>query len=225
MALPPYAVAVILDNSYTAIDGDFFPNRLAAQKTAVDRLSQYYLSTNEKSQIAVFTMSSSEFGIRTSFTSSHSKILSSMSNITTGGKLQFQRALKSALMSLKHCSLKIEEKRVLAFIGNEHDVTSKDIANSLSLAFKREDVSLDIVIIGKNVPNVSFFKRICSDIPRSTCLIVNSCDTVLSDAVLKSDIRPGKKLSQINPRDIGYNDQNYIMALNLSQQVAAKPKS
>ena len=224
MTLPPYAIAVILDNSDTAIDGDFYPNRFGAQKTTVDRLAQYYFSTNPESQIAIHTMGSAEFGIRCSFTSMQSKIISAMNNVSTGGKLLFQKALKCALMSLKHCSDKVEEKRVLAFIGNDHDVTSREIANSISSTFRREDVPLDIVIIGKNVPNVSFFRRICSDIPRSTCLNVPSCDTVLSDVVLKSDIRPGKKISQINPREIGCNDPKYLTALFLSQQVAKQKK-
>ena len=224
MALPPYAVAVILDNSDTAIDGDFIPNRFDAQKTAVDRLSQYYLSTNPESQFGINTMASEEFGIRSSFTSNHQKIMLSMQNIKIGGKLLFQKALKNALLSLKHCNAKTEEKRVLAFIGNDHDINSPEIVKKTVNTFKREDVSLDIVIIGKSVPNVPFLKKICREIPKSFCIEVRECDTVLSDKVLKSEIRPGKKISQINPREFGMSDPNFIRALEMSEAFAREKK-
>lgn len=202
MSLPPYAIAVLIDNTDTAIDGDFFPNRLDAQRTTVDRLSQFYYSSNKKSQIGIVTMGSKEFGLRTSLTSNHTEILKTLQNIKPGGNLLFQKGLKIITMMLKYSSKDIEEKRILAFIGGNHGIETKEEADQIAAIYVREDIPLDIVLIGRRIPNVHLIKSICRAIPGSNCLEVRECETLLSDKVLSSKICPMKTLSPSELQDL-----------------------
>lgn len=206
MSLPPYAIAVLIDNTDISIDGDFYPNRLDAQKTTVDRLSQFYFSSNPKSQIGIVTMGSKEFGLRTSLTSSHTTILKTLQNIKPGGSLYFLKALKTIMIMLKYCNIDVEEKRVLAFIGGDHGINDKEKANEIATTFTREDIPLDIVIIGKRVPNVPLIKNMCRQIPGSNCIEIRECDNLLSDKVFSSKICPAKNLSQAELNELIENE-------------------
>ena len=45
------AIIIFIDNSETSINGDFYPNRLDAQKTAAERLIQFFTRVNPQTQI------------------------------------------------------------------------------------------------------------------------------------------------------------------------------
>jgi len=212
------AITFLLDNSSNSIDGDFIPNRFEAQKTAVDRLVSYYFSSNSETQIAIGTIGSKEFGIRLSFSSSYEKIIGIMQGISIGGSILVEKALRCAVISLNHCHPSIKERNVFLFIGSDHGLTMP-IAESLIEAFKQNDVSLDIVVIGKYVSNISVLKKMCSRIPHSHFLEVPSSETVLSDNILQSDIRRGKNPSKMDVKDFAKNDPHLLEAIRRSQEI------
>ena len=219
MTLSSRAISIFIDNSAVSINGDFIPNRLEAQKTTIDRLSSYYFSSNPETQIAVGTLGSSEFGIRVSFTSDYEKLISSIQNISCGGILNLERGIKSALLSLKYCNRSIKEKNILLFIGSEHNLTMNSVIDIINI-FKKENISLDIVLFGQNIKNTLPLKKLCKEIQHSHYLEILQSNTVLSDNVLQSDIRRGKDPSKMNSKELvkcAKNDPELLNAILLSQ--------
>lgn len=98
------AVAILIDNSATSIDGDFYPNRLTAQLITAGRYAQHLFSENPNNQVAIGTLGDTEFGIRASFTTSLPKIESIFNNIVSSGSIDLERGLKSAILALHHCN-------------------------------------------------------------------------------------------------------------------------
>ena len=96
----PTAVAILIDNSATSINGDFYPSRLQAQILTAVRYSQFLFSGNQNSQVAIGTLSHMEPGIRMSFTNSYQKIENSLNNITSSGNIDFLKGIKCALLAL-----------------------------------------------------------------------------------------------------------------------------
>lgn len=120
MSINGKAVVILIDNSPGSIDSDFYPNRLEAQKVAIERLTTYLFSICSYSQVSLITMSSDEFGIRTSFTSTSSKISSILRNIHSTSSIS-QNAQNSSNEKLKiYCPLLLEKSLKTALIAIEH---------------------------------------------------------------------------------------------------------
>lgn len=215
----PTAVAILIDNSATSINGDFYPSRLQAQILTAVRYSQFLFSGNQNSQVAIGTLSHMEPGIRMSFTNSYQKIENSLNNITSSGNIDFLKGIKCALLALHHCnpneSLK---KRILAFIGGENDITEKNAKYILTLLSK-ECVALDLVLLGNNISNKNVLEEIVSSIPinlHSNFLNVIHSNTVLSDDVLSSSIGPGQN-SKVLLSEYAKKDPDLLAAIGMSK--------
>lgn len=133
------ALVILIDNSPNSIDGDFYPNRLEAQKIAIERLSTYLFSICSYSQVALLTMSADEFGIRSSFTMSSSKINNVLRNIYSSSNLlnsECQNSLKkklhesSDIFSDYPCSILLEKSLKTALIMIDHFHYSNNIDNN-----------------------------------------------------------------------------------------------
>lgn len=98
------AVAILIDNSATSMDGDFQRNRLEAQLITAERYAHLLFSTNEHNQVAIGALSNVQFGICVSFTNSIQKIQSVSKNIQSSGSIDLERGLKSAVLALRHCN-------------------------------------------------------------------------------------------------------------------------
>lgn len=218
----PKAVAILIDNSATSIDGDFYPSRLQAQILTAIRYSQFLISENQYSQIAIGTLSNTESGFRASFTNSHQKIENALNNITSSGCINFLKGIKCAVLALHHCrSHEALRKKILAFVGSYDDITKKN-ATYVSSLLSEECIGLDLVILGNNIPNIKIFEEIVNSIPKelqSNFLNVIRSNTVLSDDVLSSSIGPGQN-SKILLSEYAKNDPDLLTAINLSNSAA-----
>jgi 26S proteasome regulatory subunit N10 len=213
------AVVILLDNTSTSMDGDFYPTRLKAQTLTVERFAQYLLTVESHAQIALGTLSSSEFGVRSSLTNSLKRINDALQTVTArAGSARLASGIRWAILALHHCSPDIRTKRILAFIGSEHDITTI-IAAELSEKILAEKIYLDLVVFGPDVPRIPVLRGM---IPKSldggcTFLIIERSDTVLSDNVLASAIGPGQQMARITAEDLAKSDPELAQAMALSQ--------
>jgi 26S proteasome regulatory subunit N10 len=213
------AVVVLLDNTSTSMDGDFYPTRLKAQTLTVERFAHYLLTVEPLAQIAVGTLSSSEFGVRSSLTGSLKRIIDAVQTVTArAGCARLASGIRWAILALHHCPQDIRTKRILAFIGSDHDITTINAAE-LSEKMLAEKVYLDIVVFGPDVPRIPVLRRM---IPKAfdqvcTFLTVEKSDTVLSDNVLASPIGPGQQMARIAASDLAKSDPELAQAISLSQ--------
>lgn len=152
------AVAILIDNSPASINGDFYPNRIEAQKIAIERLSTYLFSISSYSQVALITMSPDEFGIRSSFTTMSNKINSVLRNINASSHLSqdsikkypinsleknpknnssenvcpilLEKSLKTALVMIDHFHYQSANNEIIDPISNKGNNNKNETSNS-----------------------------------------------------------------------------------------------
>jgi 26S proteasome regulatory subunit N10 len=223
-ALQARAVVVLIDNTHSSIDGDFYPTRLEAQKQTVKRFAQYLFSVQPSSEVAIGTLCSSEAGIRSSFTNSQCRISNSLLSVTPRcGILTLSIGIQCAILALRRCNRTISHRRILAFVGSDHDINCAEIAQNLADQLLVEKVYIDIVVIGPDVPSVRYLKQLIPPKVAAKChfLHVPSSDTVLSDNVLASPIRPGEESARVPVNDAGIPAADLATALALSASCQA----
>jgi 26S proteasome regulatory subunit N10 len=219
MAVGAKAIAILIDNTTTCIDGDFFPTRLDAQKLTIERLSQYLFSVNALSQVAMCTLSSSQFGLRSSFTNVQSRVMDSLKLVTAStGVIRLAAGIKLAVLALHHCSPDVVMKRILAFVGAPHDVANADAAAELAALLLSEKVLIDFVVIGCDSFPRDILRMLIPGRTARMCtfLEVQRSAAILSDNVLASPIGPGQQMAKMQIPGLAKGDPDLAQALSLS---------
>lgn len=189
-----HAVIIFIDNSAMSIDGDFLPNRLAAQINTVENYAQCLFSENTSlnnssdeangnsnmngfnsfnldydniydyqerdlfsndSLIAVGTIGSEEFGIRTSFTSNYMRLQKTLSTITTGGTVLLDRAIKLGFMALKHAP-PLAQLKMIFFLNSseltilENTLDDKKVNELNKKILENKKITVNFIVIGEN---------------------------------------------------------------------------
>jgi 26S proteasome regulatory subunit N10 len=215
------SVVVLIDNTSFSIDGDFFPTRLEAQKLAVERYAQYLFSVNAHSQIALASLSSSQYGVRVSFTRLGPRLVTALASVTPScGIAQLARAIQWALIAFHHAQT--AARHILTFIGGEHDVADSKTADTLALMIAEARVYVDIVAIGPDVKHIPLLRRL-SEGSGGYYIEVLKSDTVLSDNVLASSIGPGPN-SRIQVAEYAKSDPDFAQALSMSIEPPKAPR-
>jgi 26S proteasome regulatory subunit N10 len=192
---PPQAVVFLIDNSAASLDGDFYPNRLDAQKNTIHRLSDYFLSQNAQSQIGLGTMGSTSFGISSCLTSDSHRFVQSLDRITRGGECRLDSAIRCAILSLKMHDSSIVRLRVISFISSQTPLPPAAILDLARIA-DREKVILDVVAFGDDV-NCDVLRNLVSKMPAgSNFVFCPPGGMILSDAVCDSVIGPGLEIGR-----------------------------
>lgn len=232
------AVAILIDNSATSMDGDFNLNRLDAQIQTISRYSQHLFDRKNNSQVAIGTLSTQEFGIRVSFTTNFRKVETCCEGITSSGTLDLVKGIKCAVLALHHCKnsngseseIDIEQdskipftnefrgkKRILAFVGSQNNLDSNNYRDLIDILLK-EQVGIDLIELGESVPNSEVLAEFISELNKrekpdgvlSTYLPIPKSKTLLSDDVISK-----LELDQI---DDFPNDLDLQEAVKFTQQ-------
>jgi 26S proteasome regulatory subunit N10 len=187
---PSQAVVFLIDNSATSLDGDFHPNRLDAQKNAVQRLVTYFVSSCRTTQIGLGTMGSTAFGIVSCLTTNAQRFSQCLDRISRGGECCLDRAIRCAILSLKMRDQAVVTQRVIALISSLTPLTPEDVID-LSRIAHRDRVSVDIVAFGDDVDHNALQHLVSRMPPNSHFVFCPAGGLVLSDAVCASEIGPG----------------------------------
>jgi len=179
---------VLIDNSKETINGDFYPDRLAAQRICVERLFDNQLSVNKDCELGIITMSSPENGIRISLSENKMKILSVLGSISRGDHLiDITKSIKCAIIALSHSRKPRNERRILVFVASPH-LLSIEEKNELRILLKESSVILDVVIISEFVNDTKNLRDLSRSSSNATFLELLQCHSVISDYVLASHI-------------------------------------
>ncbi|EAY05100.1 26S proteasome regulatory subunit S5-related protein [Trichomonas vaginalis G3] len=213
------ATIILIDNSPTSINGDFITDRLNAQTTCAERLAKNYNQSNQNSQVGIITMSRPEFGIRSSPTTKPNNIANSIPNIKRGKEpIDILLGVKSAILALKNCIPIPSEKRILIFVSSDCLMTDEIAATIRALSIKN-NVIIDIVVMGEHVKIVDKLHSINDQIPGSTFLFIKSCNTLVSDLVIAKGIGMKKEeIPQINSK-LQHQDPELYKAILASKPV------
>lgn len=196
------AIAILIDNSKTSINGDFQPTRLEAQKCACINLSDYVLSSSKESQIAIFTLGD-EGGMRSSFTSSQSKVAESIHACRSGGNCKLEKNLQKAILSFEFVNPAVESKHILILLSGNHDLT-KETTDYIVQQAEAKGIHILIMVMGNSVSNIQLLRDLCQRTSkRPTFNILQPMkQPTLIDAILSSEIGPGKANSRVKIEDL-----------------------
>ena len=217
------AIIIFIDNSETSINGDFYPNRLDAQKIAAERLIQFFFRRSQNTQIGIGTLADESFGIVASLTTNDNKLERSIANIKRGGIMHLVHGIRCGFLALHHCDPEVRNKRMIVFIGSEHDMTDLKISSQLSQHANKEDVAVDIVTFGDEVNNKNILEDFISKIhEKSNFVSAKSNSAILSDLVLSSPIGPGDFSHQTDSNF--EDDPDLALTIKLSMQQDDDPE-
>lgn len=203
---------MMIDNSITSINGDFYPNRLAAQTLAADRLLASYHKNSAKNQFAVATIGSGNFGIQLSLCKDMIKVSHALDAITIGGEIRFENAIRCGFLALRHRDQEVSIKRIVIFVGSHHDFTQERI-EALVRDTNKEAVGVDIIAFGDDVNSPEILESYIKQLTQPSHFIrLQVSKTILSDLVLLSPIGPG------DAGDPNIVDDDIQQAINASLQ-------
>lgn len=115
------AIICLMDNSESSRNGDFWPDRLTAQINVVRELSYELERRSAKNRVG-FGVIANEIGIVRSLTLPKTvrkdiDALQNRNRIQSAGQPQLGRAIRAALLSLRHGSDDVRTTRVIAMIS------------------------------------------------------------------------------------------------------------
>lgn len=223
MANEGQAIIIFIDNSETSINGDFYPNRLDAQKIAAERLIQFFTRVNPKSQIGIGTLAEDSFGIVASLTMNDTKLDTAITNIKRGATTHLVHAIRCGFLALHHCDPEVRIKKMIVFVGSQHDMTDIKISTQLAQSVNKEDVSVDIFAFGDEVNCKDILEDFTTKIhEKSHFVSTKSTNAILSDLILSSPIGPGDISQQSN---VNYEDDpDLALTIQLSMQQQEDPE-
>lgn len=138
------AIICLMDNSESSRNGDFYPDRLTAQINVVRELSFELERRSAKNRVG-FGVIANEIGIVRSLTLPETvrkdvDTLQNKNRIQSAGQPQLGRAIRAALLSLRHGSDDVRTTRVIAMISAMSvDLMTEEQRMVLINALKREN--------------------------------------------------------------------------------------
>jgi 26S proteasome regulatory subunit N10 len=186
----PRSTMVIIDNSSSTMNSDFYPNRLEAQLKCAERLAENLKSVDESSQLGIITASPPEDGIRSSLTPSIKSIINSCQAISRGKEpINIDKAIKRSIMALRHGTTPEMKKKILLFVASDANISDDSIAQIQKLLTDNQ-VTLDIVIIGSHVSNLAQLQKLNSfQAPNAIFLLIETgAPASIADFVLATSI-------------------------------------
>lgn len=194
------AVIILFDNSMSAIDGDFTPTRLDAQKAAVQALADSFSHGNRESMVGFGTLSGA-CGVHTSLTKDMRKFRQNLDNIQRDGTIHLEQAIKCGLFALRHRPREISLRHLIVMLGSKHDLT-KEAAPELASLVQRDGVILDLVVLGDDGidmdPLNDFMNALGS---QSRYVTIPKGRSYLADIVQDKLIHIGADVGDVNPED------------------------
>jgi len=150
---------ILLDNSQYMRNGDYIPNRLAAQQDAANLLVRHKTSSNPESTVGIIAMNGGCFtqGVEllVSPTDDIGKLLTALHKIPIrgGGELlsdvDVPASVQVASLALKHRRNKNGQQRIVIFVASPLTHVEKKALVKAGKALKKNNVAVDVVAMGE----------------------------------------------------------------------------
>ena len=221
------ATYICIDNSECMRNGDFAPTRLASVTDACNVLCSQKTNMNPENGVGFLTMANERVSIVETLTQDLGRLISALTNVATGGKLNLVQGLQVGQLGLKHRMNKNQRQRIVAFIGSKISNTEKELV-TLAKRLKKNSVSVDVVCFGceENIPLLEKFVETVNskqqDKDTSHLLVVQEgqsvADTMCSSAIINPDGPPsgggGGSMFDVDPN----LDPELAMVLRMSME-------
>jgi 26S proteasome regulatory subunit N10 len=209
------SVVFLIDNSSSSLNGDFYPNRLDAQKMAIERLMSHYSKYSPKTQLGLGTLGGDHAGIVSSLTNDTIRFSRTLSRVTRDGPCNLEKGIRCAFLALHFPTSDIPGRKILVFVSSPTGLTPESV-ESLAADAHEERVAVHIAAFGEDtdIPILQELAGKCGY--GSRCCHFPNGSMILSDAILGSEIGP----SSMHDRPMANyeDDPDLLMAIRLSLQ-------
>ncbi|KAF0979695.1 hypothetical protein FDP41_001363 [Naegleria fowleri] len=183
---------ICIDNSEWMRNGDYAPSRLGAQVEAANLICGSKTQSNPETTIGVLTMAEENPSVKVAPTTDLGKLLSSLSSVEIGGKLQFSKALQIAYLVLKNRAPDqgTPNRRLVIFVGSPIEENKDDLVK-LGLRMKKNNVACDVINFGEVQENTAKLEAFINAVNRddnSRMETVPPGPHILSDMLFSSPI-------------------------------------
>ena len=218
------AAVVLIDNSFSSINGDFLPTRLGAEKATVESFSRYFLRGNKESVFGFGTLGEEDFGINTSLTEDLRKIKLNLDLIKPGGKILLEKGIRCGLFALKHRPKEITKRKLIILLSTQHDLTPEK-ADVLAAIANKDGACIDIFVFGNDAIDKETLKTFVSKLGNKSYFNeIPTGITDLSDRVMKDYMANfNAAMPPESADDFNYNGDDIQRAIEASRAEAGLP--
>ncbi|OAF67811.1 26S proteasome regulatory subunit RPN10 [Intoshia linei] len=216
------STVICLDTSDYLRNGDFTPNRMAAQIDASMMLCQSKMNGNPENNIGLLTMKPN---VIMTLTTDINIIISQLDMLKISEEKQkFDIALRTAHLVLKHRTSTKHKMRIIAFVASPIECTNKELRD-LAKKFRKEKVDVDVVNFGEEELNKSkleiFIDAINGKSGTGSNLVNVSRGSVLIDQIKNSAMLNDSSIMSSSNFEFGVDpsiDPELALALKMSMQ-------
>lgn len=204
--MPLESCMILLDNSQFMRNGDYIPDRLAAQRDAANLLVSHKTGSNPESTVGIIAMNGGCFtaGVEllVSPTDDVGKLLGALQGIPIRGSgelksgVDIPASVQVASLALKHRRNKNGQQRIVIFVGSPLTGIEKKTMVKAGKTLKKNNVKIDIVSMGELEENedklMDLVNAANGNSEEKTChLVTIPAGTLPSDVLISSPVVHG----------------------------------
>jgi len=149
---------VCLDFSDYMRNGDYYPNRLEAQRDAAQCIARAKTNSHPENSVGVLGMGPGGVKVLVSPTDDMGKLLASLSESTLGGEADIGAGVQVAKLALQHRKGR-GAQRIIIFVGSPVGNEEKELTK-IAKQLKKNNVAVDVVSIGEFGENEEKLKKL-----------------------------------------------------------------
>ncbi|EEQ39377.1 putative 26S proteasome regulatory subunit [Clavispora lusitaniae] len=152
------ATMIAIDNSEYMRNGDYLTTRYDAQLTATEFIFQNKVNSNPENTVGLLSYGDNGPQVLSTLTTDFGKILSGAHGTKIGGENHFSSGIQVAALALKHRQNKVQNQRIIAFVGSPIKESEKEL-EKLAKKMKKNNVAVDIINFGEEEVNTAKLEK------------------------------------------------------------------
>ncbi|EMG50704.1 RPN10 26S proteasome regulatory subunit RPN10 [Candida maltosa Xu316] len=184
------ATMIAIDNSEYMRNGDYLTSRYEAQLAATEFIFQNKINSNPENTVGVLAYGGNGPQVLSTLTTDYGKILSGVHETKIHGENNFSSGIQVAALALKHRQNKVQQQRIIIFVGSPIKETEKEL-EKLAKKMKKNNVAVDIINFGEegvNTAKLEKFQSAINNHDNSYLLTVSPGPRLLYEIVASSPI-------------------------------------
>ena len=172
-----------IDNSDFSRNSDYQPNRLDAQKDAINILAGIKSQENPENSVGLISLAGVPRLLVTP-TDDLGKFLNTLYRVSAGGVANILNGLQKAHLALKHRENKTQRMRIIMFLGSPIHTANEEL-QLVAKKLKKCNVAVDIISFGNYSDNGDKLKSFINNVNKTNnSNLIEVIDTNISNAIL-----------------------------------------
>ncbi|EGV60043.1 proteasome regulatory particle base subunit rpn10 [Yamadazyma tenuis] len=152
------ATMIAIDNSEYMRNEDYPTSRYEAQLSATEYIFQNKVNSNPENTVGLLAYGGNGPEVLSTLTTDFGKILSGAHETKVHGGSHFSSGIQVAALALKHRQNKVQNQRIIVFVGSPITESEKDL-EKLAKKMKKNNIAIDVVNFGEESINTSKLEK------------------------------------------------------------------